>query len=455
MMQMSLSEAAGRLGARQLGDDAVFARVGTDTRTLPEGALFVALKGPRFDGHDYLAAAQARGAVGAMVERRLGSGLPLLLVADTRLGIAELARTWRQQAAPRLLAITGSNGKTTVKEMAAAILGRCDQTLATRGNLNNDIGLPLTLLRLQGEGFAVVELGANHPGEIASLSRMACPDVALLNNAGAAHLEGFGSIEGVARAKAEILDGLREDGVFVYNANDPFAPLWRTLVGDRRTCSFGLGEAADVRSPEADIEIHWRDGGFFNRFPVQTPEGPLEVELHLGGRHNRMNALAALAACQVMGADAQAICQGLAGLQPVRGRLQPRPGMNGLHLIDDSYNANPDSVAAAIQVLASAPGRRFLVLGDLAELGREGMEQHARLGDMAREAGLDHLYCVGPMSRAAAERFGSGGYWLQDQMRLIDAVMSEAGAGDFLLIKGSRASAMDRVADALASGEEH
>jgi len=373
------------------------------------------------------------------------------VVRDTRAGLADLARAWRVQAGPLLLAITGSNGKTTVKEMATAILSRCAPTLATRSNLNNDIGLPLTLLRLQAESFAVVELGANHPGEIGTLSRIAVPDVALLNNAGAAHLEGFGNIEGVARAKAEILEGLREGGVLVFNADDAQAPHWRSVAGPRATRTFGMTEEADVHSPEAELETHWRDGGFFNRFPVSTPDGDFEVELRLGGRHNRMNALAALAACQVMGADTRAIRAGLRGLAPVRGRLQPRPGQQGMHLIDDSYNANPDSVAAAIQVLASAPGRRFLVLGDLAELGTDAAAQHARLGEVARAAGLDHLYAVGPMSRSAVERFGPGGCWLEDQPRLIDALLRDAGADDFLLIKGSRASAMDKIAEALAS----
>jgi UDP-N-acetylmuramoyl-tripeptide--D-alanyl-D-alanine ligase len=450
---MSLSAAAQRIGARHLGADAAFSGVSTDSRTLRPGELFVALKGQRFDGHEHLGEAEGRGAVGALVERAMQHALPLILVDDTRRALGDLARVWRQEVSPRVLGVTGSNGKTTVKEMAAAVLGGVGSTLATRGNLNNEIGVPLTLLRLRDEAFAVVELGANHPGEIATLSRIALPEVAVLNNAGAAHLEGFGSLEGVARAKAEILAGLSADGVFVYNADDAWAGLWRELAEGHGTRTFGLGPRADVHSPEDEAETRWDERGFHSHFPVETPEGRVAIELHLGGAHNRMNALAAVAACQAMGADAAAISAGLASIRPVRGRLEPRAGLGGMHLIDDSYNANPDSVWAAIRVLATAPGRRFLVLGDLAELGAEAETLHAELGERARQAGLDHLYGVGPLSRAAVQRFGAGGRWFQDREHLVDELMQQCGRDDFLLIKGSRASRMDEVAGILA-GEE-
>jgi len=450
---MNLLELAAHIGARCLGADRSFARVGTDTRTLAPGALFVALKGPRFDGHDHLNDAAARGAVAAMVSRLADAPFPLVLVSDTRLALGELARLWRERWGARVLAITGSNGKTTVKEMAAAILGRLGETLATTGNLNNDIGVPLTLLGLHDQAFAVVEMGANHPGEIAYLSRIARPDVALVNNAGAAHLEGFGSVEGVARAKGEILEGLGEQGVLVLNADDPHAGLWKALAAERgrQVRSFGMRWPADVRSPESEARTHWVEGGFRTRFPVLTPEGEVEVELRLGGRHNRMNALGAIAACQPLGADAAAVQRGLAGLRPVRGRLQPRPGVNGMQLIDDSYNANPDSVAAAIEVLASAPGRRILVLGELAELGRDALGLHAELGERARRGGVQRLYGVGPLSQAAVERFGPGASWVDNRERLTEALLRDCGPDDFLLIKGSRSSRMDLVADALAA----
>ncbi len=451
---MSLLDLASNMGARCLGGDLSFSRVATDSRTLPTDSLFVALKGPRFDGHDHLSEAAARGAVAAMVSRPAEAPIPLLLVDDTRRALGELARLWRERCGARLLAVTGSNGKTTVKEMAAAILGELGETLATQGNLNNDIGVPLTLLRLQDQAFAVVEMGANHLGEIAYLSRIARPDVALLNNAGTAHLEGFGSLDAVARAKAEILEGLGEHGVLVLNADDAHAGLWRALASarGRPVRSFGIRAAADVRSPESEAQTHWVEAGFLTRFRALTPEGEIEVEMRLGGRHNRMNALGAIAACQLLGADAAAIRNGLAGLRPVRGRLQPRRGVNGMQLIDDSYNANPDSVATAIEVLVSAPGRRILVLGDLAELGRDAPALHAGLGERARRCGVERLYGVGPLSRAAVDRFGTGASWLEDSERLTAALLQACGPGDFLLIKGSRSSRMDLVADALATG---
>jgi UDP-N-acetylmuramoyl-tripeptide--D-alanyl-D-alanine ligase len=452
-MRMTLAAAAAGIGARHLGADPGFSQVSTDSRTLAPGALFVALKGARFDGHDHLADAVARGAAAAIVSRPIQAAIPLLLVPDTRLALGELARLWRERAAPRVLALTGSNGKTTVKEMAAAILGRLGETLATIGNLNNDVGVPLTLLGLQGQAFAVIEMGANHPGEIAYLTRIACPDVALLNNAGAAHLEGFGSLEGVARGKAEILEGLGGDGVLVLNADDAYAGLWQRLAAarGRRTRTFGIREPADVRSPEAEAQMCWVDGGFRSRFRVCTPEGEIEVEMALGGRHNRMNALAAVAACQLFGADAEAIRGGLASLRPVRGRLQPRRGVGGMQLIDDSYNANPDSVSAAIGVLGTAPGRRILVLGDLAELGPGAPALHAELGERARRGGVERLYGTGPLSRAAVEAFGAGGIWLEERDGLVEVLRATCGEGDFLLIKGSRSSRMDLLADALAA----
>ncbi len=453
MICFSLAEAAELLDGSVLGADVRFCSVSTDSRTLPEGALFVALQGPNFDGHAYLEQARARGAVAAMVSRRLDTGLPQLQVADTRLGLGRLAAGWRQASRAGVVAVTGSNGKTTVKEMIAAILSRQGRTLATTGNLNNEIGLPLTLLRLQDETYAVVELGANHPGEIGYLSDIARPDVALLNNAGSAHLEGFGSLEGVARAKAEILSGLAADGVFLFNADDRWAGLWRELAAGRRLCTFGMHRAADVSSPEAAIETRWSESGFFSRFPVTTPGGEVEIDLPLAGRHNRMNALAAIAAAQLMGADLQQIRDGLLGLRPVTGRLQPVAGTGGVRVIDDSYNANPDSVSAAIAVLATAPGRRFLVLGDLAELGPEAERLHEAVGRQACDAGIERLCCLGGLSRAAARGFGAGAQWFPDHDSLIATLKGQLTQGDTVLIKGSRSARMEQVVKALTTGD--
>lgn len=451
MIGFSLSQMAREIEARQLGEDVRFASVSTDTRTLRSGDLFVALTGPNFDGHDYLAQAFQQGAVAALVQRDTGGDYPRLLVEDTRLALGRMAAVWRQQGDARVIAVTGSNGKTTVKEMIAAILGQKGPVLATRGNLNNDIGVPLTLLRLQEERYAVIELGANHPGEISYLSKIAMPDIALLNNACRSHLEGFGSIEGVAKAKSEIVNGLGESGCFVYNADDNFAPFWGGVAAGRRTLTFGVCQEADVSS-QGDVEVVWDESGFSSRFEVQTPGGEVKVELALAGEHNRMNALAAIAAAQEAGATLAEIRQGLARIKPVRGRLQPLPGKGGVMLVDDSYNANPDSVAAAIRVLASAPGRRFLLLGELGELGKGTCDFYRELGREAREAGIDHLYGVAGAAEAA-RCFGDGGAGFEDREQLVDHLRQVLRPGDRVLVKGSRLAAMDRVVDALTDGE--
>ncbi|MFM1891174.1 MAG: UDP-N-acetylmuramoyl-tripeptide--D-alanyl-D-alanine ligase, partial [Pseudomonadota bacterium] len=418
---------------------------------LQPGDLFVALIGAHFDGHDYLDVAAQRGACAALVSREQLHRLPQLVVDDTLQALGRLALLWREHARARVIAVTGSNGKTTLKEMIAAVLRHLGEVLATRGNLNNDIGLPLTLTRLQDEDYAVLELGANHAGEIDYLSRIARPDVAVLNNAGRAHLEGFGSLEGVARAKAEILHGLDPDGVFVYNADDRFAPLWRELAAGQATRSFGVQRPADVSSPPDAGELVWRDAGFGYRFPVRTPAGDVDLELRLAGGHNRMNALAATAASLSAGATLDAVAAGLAEIAPVRGRLCPLPGRDGMRLVDDSYNANPDSVAAAIAVLAAAPGRRNLVLGDLAELGGDAAALHAEIGRAARAAGLERLYTCGELSAAASAAFGSGARHCPAQAELVDVLAAELDAEDTVLVKGSRAAHMERVVEALSA----
>jgi UDP-N-acetylmuramoyl-tripeptide--D-alanyl-D-alanine ligase len=454
VIAVTLSRTAELLHGHHLGGDAEFSSVSTDSRTLSRGDLFVALQGPNFDGHEYLAQAEKQGAIGAMVSREVLTDLPRVQVKDTRVGLGELAAQWRQLSGADVVAVTGSNGKTTVKEMIAAILGCKGATLATQGNLNNDIGLPLTLLRLQEERYAVVEMGANRAGEIAYLSSIARPDVAILNNAGTAHLEGFGTKEGIARAKAEIITGLAQGGTFVFNADDAWADLWRELAGECALRTFGLTTPADVSSRLEAVETRWDAEGFFSRFPVFTPEGEIEIDLRLAGQHNLMNALAAIAAAQLMGADADDIRSGLASMQPVQGRLQPRAGIGGVRLIDDSYNANPDSVAAAISVLATAPaGRRFLVLGDLAELGPEAERLHESLGEQARAAGIERLYCTGESCRAAIRGFGEDGRHFADREALADALQEALEPEDCVLVKGSRSARMELVVAALSDKE--
>ena len=454
MIQHSLAEIAPALGARHLGSDASFSAVSADTRTLRPGELFVALQGPRFDGHDLLAEAEAAGAVAVMVSRRPDVPLPGLLLEDTRQGLGRLAALWRGSSDAALVAITGSNGKTTVKEMLASILSGRGRVLATEGNLNNDIGLPLTLLRLQDHDLAVLEMGANHPGEIDYLTRIARPDVALLNNVGPAHLEGFGSLQGVARAKAEIINGLPDDGCLVYNADDPWAGLWQQRAERHRRFSFGVRQPADVSAPDRAPQLVWSEQGFCSRFPVSTPAGDLDVEIALAGAHNRMNALAAVAAALVMGASLEQIARGLSRVAPVPGRLQPRAGRGGIGLIDDSYNANPASLEAAARVLAQAPGRRFLVLGPLAELGPDAPTFYRRIGELVRELGIDDLYALGEAA-AAAHAFGTAGRGFDDMERLLERLQRQLQPGDRVLVKGSRSAGMERVIQRLAvAGED-
>ncbi len=448
MSRLRLSELAAWVDGHLHGPDCEFDGVGSDTRTLNRGELFVALRGPSFDGHDYLGAARARGAAGALVEQANG-GLASVAVADSLHALGDLARRWRQRCSTRVIAITGSNGKTTLKEMLAAILAHRGPVLATQGNLNNAIGVPLTLCRLRTEPCAVIELGANHAGEIDYLSDLTRPDIAVLNNAGRAHLEGFGSLEGVARAKAEIINGLAPKGLFVFNADDRFAELWHELGSAYSQRTFGIERAADVTSPKDAYEVVWDGLRFEARFPVRCPEGEIELRLSLAGAHNRMNALAAVAAGVAAGVDLTAAGKALAGLAPVAGRLCPLAGIGGARLIDDSYNANPDSVIAALHVLAAAPGRRTLVLGDLAELGAGAPELHRQLGEFATQQGIERLLTVGPFSARAGLAFGGEHRHFEGRGALADWLSGELTADDSVLVKGSRSARMDEVVELL------
>ena len=445
-----MASIANRIHAQHLGADASFSSVSTDSRTMNPGDLFIAIKGPQFDGHDYVQRAAEQGAVGAMVSRDTGIDLPRLLVEETSIGLGALAASWRQASGVPLVAVTGSNGKTTVKEMLAEILRQHgEKVLATRGNLNNEIGLPLTLLRLQDHTTAVVELGANHPGEIKYLSNLAKPDVVLINNAGRAHLEGFGNMEAVARAKAEIITGLTNGGVVVLNADDPWAPLWYELAADCRIITFGIRQAADIFSPQKAFESRWNEDGFHTRFPIKTAEWELEIELPLAGEHNRMNALAATAAALTLGIEKQDIRHGLKQIKPVKGRLTLTRGRDGVTIIDDSYNANPDSIAAAISVLAAADGRKLLVLGELAELGVDKEQVYPLLGEQAKDAGIDLLFTLGDAGKAV-KAFGIGSHNFTTHEQLIDQLQLQLRPGDKVLIKGSRTATMEQVVTALA-----
>jgi UDP-N-acetylmuramoyl-tripeptide--D-alanyl-D-alanine ligase len=458
MSMMRLSEAARALPAELRGEDRAFDAVGTDTRALSPQALFVALKGDRYDGHDFIAQAVQRRAAGALVQksglriedRGLSDRLPLLIVDDTRKSLGTLAAYWRNKFDMPLVALTGSNGKTTVKEMLASILREAcsaqssildpqSSVHATRGNLNNDIGVPLTLLELNaGHHYAVIEMGMNHAGEIRNLARLAAPDVALINNAGTAHVEFLGSVEAVARAKGEIVEGLKPEGTAVINADDRHAGLWRELAGGRRVVDFGIERRAAV---SATYQLRWLE----SEIVLKTPQGEARAVLKAPGLHNVRNALAASAAAVALKVPAPAIAKGLARFSGTKGRLQKKAGVHGATLIDDTYNANPDSARAAIAVLAQAPGKRLLVLGDMGELGPGAAEMHAEVGRCARESGVERLLTLGELSAHAARAFGPGARHYTRIEDLLAEIENALAPDVAVLIKGSRFMRMERI----------
>ena len=449
-MARSLAAVASRVDGQLIGSDAEFGRVETDSRSLSAGALFVAIAGERFDGNDYVAAAAARGAAGALVSRAQDVDLPQIAVADTRRAFGQMARAWRENFAIPVVAVTGSAGKTTVKELIASILGSTRKLCMTEGNLNNDIGVPLILMRLAAEHEAlVVELGASHAGEIAQLGAWVEPTVAVITNAGAAHLEGFGSVAGVARAKGELIDCLAADGCAVLNADDRFFQDWRRRAGDRRVVSFGLGPAADVHPLGAVTATS--EG---SEFTLGLPDGrAVEIRLPLLGRANIANALAAAAAAAAAGASDDEIWQGLARARPVKGRLQRLPGRKGSSLIDDSYNANPSAARAALDYLAECSGRRIFVLGDMLELGPEAADLHRQIGEYARGR-CDRLLAVGPLAAKAAEGFGPAAEQHADIGSATAAAETLLGPDATILIKASRSIGLDRLVRALTAAAE-
>ena len=422
------------------------AELSTDTRALPAGAVFLALEGERFDGHDYLDVAAAAGARAAIVAHRVsGAGLPQIVLGNTRLALQRAATAWRRQFRMPVIAVTGSNGKTTTKEMIAAILAAwCgeDARLATRGNLNNDIGLPLTVLRLRAaHRAAVLELGMNHPGEIPVLAAIAQPTVALVNNAQREHQEFMNTVEAVARENGAVLQALPADGVAVFPSDEDYSGLWQELAGTRRTRRFGFAGTADVHASQI------RAGTAQTEFRLHLGTETVAVVLHAPGRHNLRNALAAAACAWAAGAPAAAIGAGLSAFAPVGGRMQPRPLADGFQLIDDSYNANPDSVRAAIDVLAGLDGRRILVLGDMAEVGDQGPAMHAEVGAYARQCGVDLLLTLGPAARGAAQAFGAQAQAFESFDELLPHLL--AARPGHILVKGSRSMRMERVVHAL------
>lgn len=446
MSMMTIAAAAQAIGAQVRGA-ATFARVTTDSRQIQPGDLFVALRGEKFDGHQFAQAALDAGAAAVMVDEQGAAGItPAVVVADTRLALGRLAAYWRRQMPARIVGVTGSSGKTSVKEMLAAILRAAageNAVLATQGNLNNDIGMPLTLLRLRSEHqYGVIEMGMNHAGEIDYLTRLAQPDVALINNAGTAHIGMLGSVAAIAAAKGEILAGLPDQGIAVINADDEFASLWRQLAGTHTVMDFGLRHAQAVRGSYVAYADH-------NDMQIMTAEMNLAVRLPVLGEHNVMNALAAATAALALDISGAAIVNGLQGYKGVYGRLQRKHAINGAVLIDDSYNANPDSAKAAIQVLAAAAGTRLLVLGDMGELGVDAAAMHTEIGKFAQCAHIDGLFALGELSRHAVAAFGSGARHFNNIEELTTALLPQLTAGVTVLVKGSRFMQMERVVKAL------
>ena len=452
---MRLSDLVAPLSGELVNGDATFSSVSTDSRAIEPGQLFIALTGPRFDGHAYLADVATKGAAAALVERHVPDvSLPQLIVADCRIALGQLGALNRAAFSGPVAAITGSSGKTSVKELLASILRAAfgaDAVLATRGNLNNDLGAPLTLLELAPQHqAAVIELGASRVGEIAYTVNLTKPDVSLITNAGTAHVGEFGGPEKIVEAKGEILDGLGEGGVAVLNRDDQAYATWERRAAGKRVVSFAIQSSLADFLP-ASIAYDMR--GCPN-FVLTDPSGSVRVQLNLLGRHSVSNALAAAAAASALGVAREHIVAGLESLQPVKGRGVAQMLSNGVRLIDDTYNANPASICAAIDVLAGFAGRTVLALGDMGELGEWAEQGHREVGSYAKGK-VDTLFAVGPLMKHAVDAFGVGGRHFSDQQSLIEALSLEQGNGTTILIKGSRSAAMDKVVAALsASGME-
>ena len=407
-----------------------------DSRKVRYGALFVAIEGSQVDGHDFAETAVSMGAVAVLASRDLELDVPVLVVEDVVLAMGKIAAHVRQEIDPVVIGITGSNGKTTVKEMVTAILKRHSKTLATRGNYNNELGLPLSLFRLkQKHRYAVLEMGASQAGDIAYLAGIAQPDVAVVNNVGPAHLKGFGSLEGVAGSKGEIFQALQPDGCAVINGDEPWADMWREFSGAEKVITFGQGADNDVRVLDGQN--------------LETPAGNVSLNLPVPGIHNRMNAAAAAAISLALGIEPADIEAGLSDFQPAPGRLETKKTDAGWTLIDDSYNANPASLYSALSVLSELRGHRWLVLGDMKELGQNSSKMHAEVGDNARSLGVERIFAIGELSQAAVSTFGEGAEHFEDRASLIETLTSEIRPGIHCLIKGSRSMGMEQVVEAL------
>ena len=450
MVEGSLAWAAEAMGGRLVGSDAAFVGVSTDTRTLASRQLFLALKGERVDAHEHVPQALRAGAVAAVVGHEIPRAGAQIVVADTRLALGRLARAWRRRFDLPVIAITGSNGKTTTKEMVASILRGVGPALATQGNLNNDIGVPLTLFQLDAQHrHAVIEMGANRPQDIRELVDIAEPTLGLVTLVSAAHLAGFGSLEGVARAKGEIYARLGGQGWALVNQDDPFQAQWTVTAGAARVLRFALEATADITARD----VAAAPLGQGSTFTLVTPAGAIPVHLPLDGLHNVRNAIAAAAVAYALGLPLEVVRDGLEAVGPVKGRLNVKTTPSGMVLIDDTYNANPSSLAAGLALLSSQPGKRWLLLGDMGELGADAPRLHFEAGLAARKAGVERLFAVGPLAAEAARAFGEGAVACSERDAAVAAVQARAGTGVTLLVKASRFMQFELATAALMAAE--
>jgi UDP-N-acetylmuramoyl-tripeptide--D-alanyl-D-alanine ligase len=461
MQVMSLQQLAQVVNGRHVGENVNFNAISTDTRSIKKGELFVALQGENFDANDFVIKAHERGAVAALVSENIVVDMPYVKVKNTLVALTALAKDQREKTNIPVVAITGSNGKTSVKEMLASILSLSNKVLATKGNLNNQIGVPLTLLRLNKQHkLAVIEMGASKRGDIAELCDIAKPTIAILNNIGAAHLEGFGDIQGVATAKAEIINGLSDEGTAVLNADEPWFEQWLDLLGDKKLISFGGSDAADVWADAGQAEMIFDEGEFSTRFTLHYQQKKVEIKLNLLGKHNVMNALAASSAAISLGVSLDEIRVGLAAMTAVKGRMQPLKGIAGGVIINDCYNANPKSFEAAMACLADATNPVWLVLGDFAELGSESEHIHQQLGEQVYNSGVQRLYAVGDNMKFAVNAFNrlvnsidQSAKHFSSKQELVDDLQNELTDEVVVLVKGSRSQGLESVVEKITLKE--
>lgn len=446
--RMMLSEVAQILNADLVGNDVLVEGVSTDTRNLLGNELFIALRGDNFDANEFAVDAMKKGAVACVVEHPVEGVTSMIVVDDTRKALAKLAKAWRKKFSIPVIAVTGSNGKTTVKEMIAAILQQQGNVLATQGNLNNDIGVPLTLFRLNEQhDSAVIEMGANHPGEIAYLVDIAEPDVGIVNNAAPAHLEGFGSLEGVARTKGEMFKGLGADATAIINADDDFRATWDEMAASCHKIHFAISNAKT-----AELSAQWQAVPEGSQVSVSFNNQSFDFNLPLPGKHNVMNALAAIAATIAIKVPVDVIQSGLEKMQSIKGRLQLKAGIHGSQVIDDTYNANPASLGVALDVLKGYPGQHFLALGDMGELGEETELLHEQAGKQAKDSGVHRLFTLGSLAACAANSFGDGAESYHEHDEIISVLNKELNKNVTLLVKGSRSMKMEKIVDAVSVG---